>query len=215
LPLPSITYRQKSAEEGFDAPRLPRGDRASPKRIRYLTAAQADRLIACYAPHVRPIAITLCCQGWRIGEALRCDWSHIRWQADSIFIPETKNGQPRTIGLNVHSRTALHRLWVEQGSPESGPVFLTNRGRPYRDPRNYKVPSGSPIKKAHATACRRAGISDFHVHDWRHHWASQCVMAGIDLETIRQEGGWMSLRMVERYAAVSADHRRHAMAALK
>jgi hypothetical protein len=40
-------------------------------------------------------------------------------------------------------------------------------------------------------------------------------MSGIDLETIRQEGGWMSLRMVERYAAVSADHRRHAMAALK
>jgi integrase len=159
----AINY--SAAEEGFDAPRLPRGDKASPKRIRYLTAAQADRLIACYAPHVRPIAITLRWQGWRIGEALRCDWSHIRWQADSIFIPETKNGQPRTIGLNIHSRAALHRLWVEQGSPESGPVFLTNRGRPYRDPRNYKVPSGSPIKKAHATACRRLGISDFHVHD--------------------------------------------------
>jgi hypothetical protein len=40
-------------------------------------------------------------------------------------------------------------------------------------------------------------------------------MAGIDLETIRQEGGWKSLRMVEQYAAVSADHRQRAMAALK
>jgi len=102
-----------------------------------------------------------------------------------------------------------------RGSPSEGPLFLTNRGEPYRDPRGYKVPSGSPIKKAHGTACQRADIVDFHVHDWRHHWASRCVMAGIDLETIRQEGGWKSLRMVERYATVSAAHRTRAMAKLK
>jgi hypothetical protein len=40
-------------------------------------------------------------------------------------------------------------------------------------------------------------------------------MAGIDLETIRQEGGWKSLRMIERYAAVSAEHRSRVMAKLK
>jgi integrase len=94
-------------------------------------------------------------------------------------------------------------------------MFLTQIGRPYADTRQYKFPSGSPIKKAHATACRRAGIANFTVHDWRHHWACQCVMAGIDLETIKQEGGWKSLRMVERYATVSAAHRTRAMAKLK
>jgi hypothetical protein len=36
-------------------------------------------------------------------------------------------------------------------------------------------------------------------------------MAGIDLETLRLEGGWASLRMVERYATVSADHRAEVM----
>ena len=40
-------------------------------------------------------------------------------------------------------------------------------------------------------------------------------MAGIDLETIRQEGGWKSLRMIERHATVSAEHRAKAMAKLK
>jgi hypothetical protein len=39
-------------------------------------------------------------------------------------------------------------------------------------------------------------------------------MAGIDLETIKQEGGWKSLRMVERYATVCAEHRTHAMGKL-
>ena len=40
-------------------------------------------------------------------------------------------------------------------------------------------------------------------------------MSGIDLETVRQEGGWKSLRMVERYATVSADHRARAMKKLR
>ncbi len=39
----------------------------------------------------------------------------------------------------------------------------------------------------------------------RHHWASWCVMSGIDLETIKRMGGWKSLRMVERYTAVSTE----------
>jgi integrase len=211
-----------ASEEQFDPPKLPKrsaSERKSNKRIRYLSDAQANRLVAAYASHARPIAIMLRWQGLRIGEALRVDWLHINWKKNSIFIPESKNGEPRTLTLHQKARAALHRLRVNRVKRDlpidEGPVFLTNRGVPYHDPRTYKVPSGSPIKKAHATACRRAGIADFHVHDWRHHWASHCVMAGIDLETIRQEGGWKSLRMVERYAAVSAAHRKRAMAKLK
>jgi integrase len=205
-------------EEKFDAPKLPRrsrSERLNAKRVKFLTSSEADRLIAAYAPHVQPLAVMLRWQGLRIGEALRTDWRHVNWKADSIYIPESKNGEPRAVRMHSQTRRALHRLWVTRGSPDVGAIFLTNRGQPYRDPRGYKVPSGSPIKKAHATACRRAGIIDFHVHDWRHHWASTCVMAGIDLETIRQEGGWKSLRMVERYAAVSAAHRAEAMAKLR
>jgi integrase len=211
----SAAIHYLAEELQFDAPKLPRGEKISNKRVKYLTREQADRLIAAYASHVEPIATMLRWQGVRIGEALRVDWVHINWEANSIFVPETKNGESRTVTMHAKTRAALHRLWVSQGSPTEGPVFLTNRGKRYADPRGYKVPSGSPIKKAHATVCRRAGIEDFHVHDWRHHWASHCVMAGIDLETIRQEGGWKSLRMVERYATVSAAHRTQAMAKLK
>jgi integrase len=211
----SAAINYLAVEEGFDAPKLPRGEKVSNKRIRYLTDEQADRLMAAYAPHVRPIATMLRWQGLRIGEALRTDWLHVNWKANSIFVPESKNGEPRTVTMHRQTRAAFHRLWISRGSPVEGPLFLTNRGEPYRDPRGYKVPSGSPIKKAHATACRRASILDFHVHDWRHHWASHCVMSGIDLETIRQEGGWKSLRMVERYATVSAAHRTRAMSKLK
>lgn len=46
------------------------------------------------------------------------------------------------------------------------------------------------------------------MHDWRHHWASHCVMAGIDPITIMHMGSWKSLRMVERYASVGVEHMR-------
>jgi integrase len=131
--------------------------------------------------------------------------------ATALFIAETKTGKPRTVTMQERTRKALHALWVGAGSPSEGRVFLNRLGAPYADPRQYALPGGSPIRKAHATACGRAGIKDFTVHDWRHHWASWCVMSGIDLETLRQEGGWASLRMVERYAAVSAEHRANTM----
>jgi integrase len=206
----SAALNYLASEHGFDAPKLPRSEKVSNKRLRYLTEGQADRLIASYAPHAQPIAIMLRWQGLRIGEALRADWVHVNWEANSIFVPETKNGEPRTVTMHEKTRAALHSLWVSRGSPTEGPLFLTNRGKPYADPRGYGVPSGSPIKKAHATACRRAGIEDFHVHDWRHHWASQCVMAGIDLET--PTGRWLeitangrALRHGQRGSSVASD----------
>jgi len=170
----AINYAAKAGE--FVAPKVKRVAKVRPRPITYLTGADAERLIAAYAPHVRPIATVLAFQGLRIGEAMRLDWQHVRWAADALYIiPETKTGEPR--------------------------------GEPYADHREHRLPGGSPIRKAHGTACRRAGIVAFRVHDWRHHWACHCVMSGIDLETLRLEGGWASLRMVERYATVSAAHR--------
>lgn len=197
--------------EDFPAPRISLGLKIDNRRIRYLSDAEQEALLAAYTLHVRPIAVTLCFQGLRTGEALRLDWRDVNWHSDSLFVRETKSGVPRSTVLHPRTRAELHRLFVGQGSPAAGRVFLNRLGAPYSDPRTYASPGGNPLKRAHETACRRAGVSDFRVHDWRHHWASQCVMAGIDLETIRQEGGWQSLRMVEKYAAVSANHRREAM----
>jgi integrase len=201
----AINHAAKTGE--FIAPKVERVAKIKARPITYLTAADAERLIVAYAPHVRPIATLLAFQGLRIGEAIRLDWQHVRWAADALFIPDTKTGEPRTVNMHARSRRELHALWVAGGSPAAGRVFLDRLGEPYADHREHRLPGGSPIRKAHQTACRRAGIVGFRVHDWRHHWACWCVMSGIDLETLRIEGGWTTLRMVERYATVSAAHR--------
>ena len=123
---------------------------------------------------------------------------------NTVYFDRTKNGEPRTVPMHERVRKALEDIAAERGT--KGHVFLNRFGNAYADTRDYALPGGNPIAKAHRTACKRAGVTDFRVHDWRHHWASQHVMAGTDLETLRRMGGWKSLEMVQRYAAVSDDH---------
>jgi hypothetical protein len=56
-----------ATEEQMTAPKLPRGGRIQNKRMRFLSKDQETRLLASYAPHVKPVAETLCWQGLRIG----------------------------------------------------------------------------------------------------------------------------------------------------
>jgi integrase len=95
-------------------------------------------------------------------------------------------------------------LWEAAGRPQSGQVFLSSRGRAYGSQR--EAGGGSPLDRAHATACRRAGVKGFRVHDWRHDWAARMVMAGVDLNSLMKLRGWEDLRMVQRYVAVTGEH---------
>ncbi len=58
---------------------------------------------------------------------------------------------------------------------------------------------------------RKAKIQDFHFHDLRHPFASRLAMAGIDMLTIKELGGWKTLGMVTRYTHLSPDHKRAAV----
>jgi integrase len=187
------------------------------QRIRFLSHADRDRLIASYAMHVQPIATMFAFQGPRTQEALQLVWGAggADMERGMIFFPRTKTGNPRTVEIHPRVDAVLRPLWLQRGKPEQGHVFLSRRGRPYTDTRDLKVQGGNPLQTAHENACSRAGISDFTVHDWRHHWASHCVMAGVDLITLMRLGGWKSLRMVQRYAAVDTNHMNEAVRKLR
>ena len=44
-------------------------------------------------------------------------------------------------------------------------------------------------------------------HVLRHTFASRLAMAGVDLRTIQELGGWEILKIVERYSHLSASHK--------
>ena len=60
-------------------------------------------------------------------------------------------------------------------------------------------------------ACTKAKLTDVTPHVLRHTFASRLAMAGVDLRTIQELGGWRSLKMVERYAHLSPSHKAEAV----
>lgn len=183
------------------------------ERVRFLTKEDRDRLIASYSPHVQPIATMLAFHGPRIQTALQMPWgvNGVDMKREAIRLNHTKNAVIQSVPMHPRVKAVLLPMWEARDCPMKGHVFLNRFGEPYQDTRLAPIPGGNPIKNQHKTACARAEIEDFTVHDWRHHWASHCVMAGIDLITIMHMGGWKSLRMVQRYASVGIEHMREAI----
>lgn len=189
----------------------------SNERIRFLSMTDRDCLISTYAAHVQPIATMVAFQGPRTQEALQVQWGigGVDMERRTIHFDRTKTGEPRTVAMHERVFEMLEPVWLGRRRPTAGHVFLNRKKQPYRDTRDLPVQGGNPIKTSHKNACARAKIDDFTVHDWRHHWTSHCVMAGIDLITIMRMGGWKSLPMVQRYAAVDTTHMHAAVRLLK
>lgn len=183
------------------------------ERVRFLSTSERDLLISCYPPHVRPVIVVLAFQGCRTQDALQLQWGMqgVDVPTGEIWIEDAKTKSSRMMPMHPRVQAALTELWEARGKPLSGHVFLNRIGKPYQDTRKAKIPGGNPLKSAHRTACRKAKIANFTVHDWRHHFASHCMMAGVDIESLRKAGGWASYRMIQRYAAVSTGHLRAAI----
>ncbi|MFH0913126.1 MAG: tyrosine-type recombinase/integrase [Candidatus Omnitrophota bacterium] len=79
-------------------------------------------------------------------------------------------------------------------------MFCSQDGEPYGD-----------IKKSFLSVVNKSCIIDFHFHDLRHTFASQLVMSGVDLNTVRDLLGYESLEVTFRYSRLSPDHKQRAV----
>jgi len=170
-------------------------------RIRWITPAEADRLIAACADHLRPLVIFLIYTGARVGEALWLDWSNVDLNRGHIEFPRTKNGQPRGVPLNQRALTAVANLRHRERE-----VFRRPDGLAYERPKDEddeNKSAGSCIKTAFRGACRRAGNNNFHPHDCRHTFATWHYVQNRDLTALMRLGGWKDIKSVVRYMHVN------------
>lgn len=209
----TAAIRTACAGIGAQPPALPAVRHRKREILAHLTDAERAALLRAYSPHAACPVLLLAYQGMRTAEALNLDWRNIDWRTETIRIPATraKSGKARAVPMHPRVRLLLWGMWHAAGEPGTGPVFLSSRGDAYHDTRDL---GGNPLASAHRTACRKASIKGFRVHDWRHDWAARMVLAGVDLVTLMELGGWSSLAMVQRYATIRADHRREAIARL-
>ncbi len=164
------------------------------RRLRYLAKEECQALINSCKDHLRPVVITALNTGMRKEEILSLKWDNVDLRNDFILLNITKNGERREIPVNATLHDTLAGILRRVDVPY---VFYDMEfGNRYGD-----------IQRSFKTACRKSGIRDFHFHDLRHTFASQLVMAGVDLTTIKELLGHKTLTMTLRYAHLAPSHK--------
>ena len=168
--------------------------RKEPKtRLRFLEPDEEGRLLAVARGPLRTLILVGLHTGLRIhAEALTLTWASVDLKRGLLTVEAaySKNGKCRSVGMNPVVRAALDRL------PRTGEVVFAGCG---------------DVGKAFRKACAAAKITGVTPHTLRHTFASRLAMAGVDLRTIQELGGWQSVTMVQRYSHLSRAHKVNAL----
>jgi len=171
-----------------------------PGRLRFLEKEEIVKLLSNCTKHLRPIVILALFTGMRRGEIFGLKWEDIDFKRDIMTLLSTKNGEKREVPMNEQVKTALMHVTKH---PNTSYVFCNEKGVPVHD-----------IRKSYSTALRKSGITNFRFHDLRHTFASQLVMSGIDLNTVRELLGHKDIAMTLRYSHLAQSHKQRAVEVL-
>ncbi len=173
------------------------------QRLRYLEYEEEARLLAHCTEPLRSLLVVAINTGLRIeSEALALKWRDVDLHRKLLSVPAAyaKSGKTRTIPLNSRAVSALERL---KAGALSEYVFHDKVGEPYY----------SMLDKPFAAALKAAGLANTGItpHVMRHTFASRLVMAGVDLRTVQELGGWSDLSLVQRYSHLAPLHKSQAV----
>lgn len=135
--------------------------------------------------------------GMRRGEIFNLKWRDIDFNQDIIYLLKTKSGEKRMIPMNEFLKNTLISV---RKHPNSSFVFNNRSGEPFKG-----------IRTQFSTVLRRAGIKRIKFHDLCYTFASQLVMSGVDLNTVRELLGHADLKTTLIYAHLSQDHKKRAV----
>ena len=161
-------------------------------RVRYLAADEEARLFQICPDRYKPFVTVALHTGLRKGELLGLRWRDVDFEAGILTVERSKHGEVKRVPMNSRVVEILKTL-------------------PRTSPHVFPPKQCQWISQVFPAIVRKANIPDFHFHDLRHSFASRLAMAGVDLLTIKELGGWKTLAMVLRYAHLSPDHKRAAV----
>ncbi|KJZ17456.1 hypothetical protein TW86_04185 [Halomonas sp. S2151] len=168
-----------------------------------------------YVDHAVPAI--LCCYygGFRPGDVLGLQWEHLDGEVKAITKVIEKiahHGHGLMHFPLADALTDVLRVWwEEQGRPTSGYVFPS----PVFPGENKRLSEGA-LRKPWARIKKLGGLQEsLHLYTLRHNFASQLIMAGESLETVRVLMGHTDIQTtISNYSHLTNDHKERAMSAL-
>jgi len=141
-------------------------------------------------PEARDILTVAYYTGMRISEITGLDWARVHLRKFYVFLrkQETKNKIPRTVPF-------LH------------PDVLGAFERLGKNPRRIhgKVFGIMSIRSSFGRACKKLGINDLRIHDFRHTAATNMRKSGLATSVVMKICGWKSVQMFMRYDRVAEE----------
>lgn len=159
------------------------------KRQKFIQADEIESLLNSLSqsrnPLLLPIIKVLILTGLRKSELLNARWTDLDYQNKIWTIPFSKSGKPRYVPLTDPVLEILDSI-----DKKFDLIFANPKtGKKYES-----------IFYSWNQARKRAGLSDFRIHDLRHSYASFLVNSGRSLYEVQKLLGHSSIAMTQRYA---------------
>jgi integrase len=179
-------------------------------RRRYLSGDELQRLTAALAKHpdkrsadaLRMLLLT----GARRGEVLSMRWADVDLETGTWSKPasSTKQKEDHIVPLSAPARQLLSEIEQQQTAKHKalGEFVFPGAGGT-----GHVV----EIKRGWRQLCKTAGISDLHIHDLRHSFASQLASGGANLPLIGALLGHSNPTTTSRYSHLFQDPQRAAV----
>jgi integrase len=158
-------------------------------RVRYLTVAQAERLLNACDAEFRPLVRAALETGCRYSELTQMQVQDFNPDSNTVTIRKSKNGKARHVILTPEGAGFFRQLCAGHGGTE--PIFRRVDGAIWN-----KSDQARPMR----AACARARIMpSINFHALRHTWASLAAMNEVPLMVVAKNLGHADTRMVERH----------------
>ena len=146
--------------------------------------------------YLMPMVLLSINTGVRRGELFHLTWDMVNLSEGSLILSGeiTKNNHSRFIPLNDEASKVLNHLY-KKAEIREGLIFPSKNNQPFNH-----------VKRSWGSLLKKANITQFRWHDLRHHFASKLVMAGVDLNTVRELLGHSDIAMTLRYAHLAPEH---------
>ena len=195
----SVVYRHAASEWGYQhlenpvAPlKRPSSGRA---RTRRTSEAELEALkTATRSQHLAALIDLAVETAMRLSELVNLQWRHVDLNARTAYLPDTKNGHPRTVPLSTKSIEILIQMQKDAVGQFDERLFALT-------PHAVTVAFRRACKRVRKASAGQFG-TDLRFHDLRHEAVSRLFERGLNPIEVASISGHRSMQMLARYTHI-------------